>query len=41
MPVAQATIDNGENPQTRALTVTLVTEQTAQITRMQQLLDGL
>lgn len=41
MPVARATIDSGENPQTRALTVELVAEQTAQITRMQQLLDAL
>ncbi len=41
MPVAQATLDSGENPQARELTRELVAEQSAELATMQHLLGSL
>lgn len=41
LPIARATIDNGENPETRQLAQQVIDVQSAEIARMQGLLAGL
>lgn len=41
LPIARATIDNGENAETRQLAEQVISVQSAEIDRMQTLLDGM